>query len=643
MVIGSSDVRAPVDDAMWRLASSMVVTIFELTMQGPLFPRSEDAAERGRSCLSVDAAAPPDGSRREEWEERVSGDGVGGGGGASGSTGSTGSMEVEEGGASEVEEENGSHEVERSEEGVGTSGVGTSGGGGAQPERVSLQATFAEAGDASLQWELACYALLLVIHTPSLAVGTSRTRDAMLSDVQLPVGRLLAGATPGLRASAKRTVVGQESFGLVLQVLRQLAEQGPFRWSLRDVSFSPADLYLYFEQSKAKTRKAYLFKGKQPRYSAHLEAAKQLLLDHDQGRLLIDVVSVVEARLVSAHGERWHESWDRLHDDDAFVSDATAASGVADQPARAGRPSDALLQALQRSAPKRLLEELRELRGANEALEAGMAELEASAVPPPGVLDPALLHQTATNLLRELDAHVEAGDATALFAGGDLEGLDKDQLATLKRATRLWHLKSQVLDAALNSQPELHRMLVESMQRSDPSKGRDELDAKVRCCFVLLNFIARTRWRKGAAESILAWGMGIFLIANHSPPIAIEGLRDALPSCVVSHRELWAFLRNLAELIELSYSTWFPGQRLVLASDNWQTERSWGRGRIGQYAPQTIEPIARSHHPGARGMRWSARQAAAMLHDDPCANQPYILSSATDCCYTLTLVASAHW
>lgn len=55
MVIGSSDVRAPVDDAMWRLASSMVVTVFELTMQGPLFPRSEDAAERGRSCQSVDA------------------------------------------------------------------------------------------------------------------------------------------------------------------------------------------------------------------------------------------------------------------------------------------------------------------------------------------------------------------------------------------------------------------------------------------------------------------------------------------------------------------------------------------------------------------------------------------------------------
>ena len=224
---------------------------------------------------------------------------------------------------------------------------------------------------------------------------------------------------------------------------------------------------------------------------------------------------------------------------------------------------------------------MHELRQANEELKARVVQLEESELHP-GVLDPKLLHETATTLLRQLDARVEAADATALFAGGVLEGLSAEQAATVKRATRLWHLKSGVLDAALDAQPELRGVLVESMRRSDPSKGREQLDAKVRCCFVLINFVARTRSRKLETESLLPWGIGVFLIANHAPPIAIEGLRGALPPCVVSYRELWNFLRALAELIELSYSTWWPGRRLVVASDNWQTERSWGRTRIGQ-------------------------------------------------------------
>ena len=44
----------------------------------------------------------------------------------------------------------------------------------------------------------------------------------------------------------------------------------------------------------------------------------------------------------------------------------------------------------------------------------------------------------------------------------------------------------------------------------------------------------------------------------------------------------WKFLRHLAELIEVSYRTWWPGQAVAFASDNWQTERSWSRGRLGQ-------------------------------------------------------------
>ena len=50
----------------------------------------------------------------------------------------------------------------------------------------------------------------------------------------------------------------------------------------------------------------------------------------------------------------------------------------------------------------------------------------------------------------------------------------------------------------------------------------------------------------------------------------------------VQYKRAWKFLRELAELIEVSYRTWWPGQAVAFASDNWQTERSWSRGRLGQ-------------------------------------------------------------
>ena len=598
MVTGSSAVRVAVDEAIWRLTYSMFSTIFDLSLQGPLIvSRVGEGPEApstgpwlGRGWWPGDKemeegvggeemeGSVGDWDEAWEWEDGEQEDAE-----AEDAQGGSAEGGRAEGGDADMED------LRAEEDGEESAVDGQS--GGAQVEGVSLTTSFSEAGDAPLQWELACYALLILIHMPSLAAGTLRTRAALLSDVKMPVASLFSGAEPGPQSSAKRRVLGQRNFGLALQVIRRLAEQGPFSWSLRDVSFSPADLCLFFEQSKSKVRKVYLYRGQTPRYSAHLKGAKQMLLDPAEGRMLTEALTKVQAELVTAHGERWHEQWDELADGSGgFVSDAAAAAGKRRQAGRArGRPPDTLLQALQKSAHSRLLDELFELRSAKEALEARVAELEESEGPP-GVLDPKLLHETATKLLGQLDAQVEAADATALFAGGDLEGLDEDQLATVKRATRVWHMKSDVLDAALEAQPELHAMLIESMQRSDPSKGRTQLDAKVRCCFVLINLIARSRWLKGEAESLLPWGLGVFLVANHAPPIAIEGLRAALPPCVVSYRELWAFLRALTELIELSYSTWWPGQRLVVASDNWQTERSWGRARIGQYAPQRIGP-----------------------------------------------------
>ena len=229
---------------------------------------------------------------------------------------------------------------------------------------------------------------------------------------------------------------------------------------------------------------------------------------------------------------------------------------------------------------RRLQDELIGLREDKVSLENRVAELDASALPP-GVLDPAQLHEMAANLLRHLDAKVAAADANALFAGGAVEELSSDAKATVKRAMRLWHLTHDVLDQALESQPELRSTLEESMQRCDPSKGTAMLSTKVRRCFFLINLIARERRSKSEAENLLPWAIAVFMIANHTPPVALEALREVL-DCVVSYRCAWEFLRELSQVIELSYASWWPGQRLVFASDNWQTERSWGTPRLGQ-------------------------------------------------------------
>jgi hypothetical protein len=230
---------------------------------------------------------------------------------------------------------------------------------------------------------------------------------------------------------------------------------------------------------------------------------------------------------------------------------------------------------------RRLQDELFGLREDKASLENRVAEHRDASALPPGVLDPAQLHEMAANLLRHLDAKVAAADANALFAGGAVEELSSDAKATVKRAMRLWHLTHDVLDQALESQPELRTTLEESMQRCDPSKGTAMLSTKVRRCFFLINLIARERRSKSEAENLLPWAIAVFMIANHTPPVALEALREVL-DCVVSYRCAWEFLRELSQVIELSYASWWPGQRLVFASDNWQTERSWGTPRLGQ-------------------------------------------------------------
>mmetsp|Transcript_37319 Transcript_37319/g.98737 ORF Transcript_37319/g.98737 Transcript_37319/m.98737 type:complete len:81 (+) Transcript_37319:238-480(+) len=80
------------------------------------------------------------------------------------------------------------------------------------------------------------------------------------------------------------------------------------------------------------------------------------------------------------------------------------------------------------------------------------------------------------------------------------------------------------------------------MSRSDPSKGKDDLDVKVRRCLAYLIFAAHERWHKGEAENVFLWALSIFLIAEHAPAVAIEGLRGVVDCCVVSYRSSWDFL-----------------------------------------------------------------------------------------------------
>ena len=451
--------------------------------------------------------------------------------------------------------------------------------------RVSLASVFGGSRADPLQWELAAYALLLVEQTPVLRSGTARTRGAILAGLQVDVDAILNTGPSHPQKSIQRQLRGQANLGLVLQVLRRLAGQAPFGWSLLDVSFTPAEWYAFFDFSKGKARRpCFLTDRSKLRWRAHVDAAKSLLLDHPHGELLLGALGAARAELTAAHGDAWATGWQDIDGGgpSGFISDEAAAAAPPPlPPARTGgRPLASLGEALQSSSMRRLQDELIGLREDKVSLENRVAELDASALPV-GVLDPAQLHEMAANLLRHLDAKVAAADANALFAGGAVEELSSDAKAIIKRAMRLWHLTHDVLDEALESQPELRSTLEESMQRCDPSKGTAMLPTKVRRCFVLINLIARERMSKSEAENLLPWAIAVFMIANHTPPVALEALREVL-DCVVAYKRAWEFLRELSQVIELSYASWWPGQRLVFASDNWQTERSWGTPRLGQ-------------------------------------------------------------
>ena len=151
------------------------------------------------------------------------------------------------------------------------------------------------------------------------------------------------------------------------------------------------------------------------------------------------------------------------------------------------------------------------------------------------------------------------------------------------------------------AEPEIAEYLEKSMQRAEAYKSCDLLETKMRRAFVLLVLTARLRRSKDAAEVFLPWGLTIYLISLHASASLVEGLRQALQVCV-SHGEAWKFLRHLAELIEASYRTWWPGRGVAFASDNWQTERSWNRARLGQSNNQdtnVLLQVASRHRPHA--------------------------------------------
>ena len=71
------------------------------------------------------------------------------------------------------------------------------------------------------------------------------------------------------------------------------------------------------------------------------------------------------------------------------------------------------------------------------------------------------------------------------------------------------------------------------------------------------------------------------MISLNSPPTVVEGMRGLLDECV-SYQRAWGFLKVLVELIVLSYPTMYPGLRLGVMTDNFQSTRNWSRQRAGQ-------------------------------------------------------------
>ena len=169
---------------------------------------------------------------------------------------------------------------------------------------VSLASVFGGSRADPLPWELAAYALLLIEQTPTLHSGTERTRQSLLADLLLDVDAILSTGPSSSNTQLRRQLRGQTHLGLALQVLRRLAGQAPFGWSLRDVSFSPANFYTFFEMSKYNKRQCFLTDKFQLRWRAHADAAKRMLLDHPHGGLLLSTLGAARAELTAAHGGR---------------------------------------------------------------------------------------------------------------------------------------------------------------------------------------------------------------------------------------------------------------------------------------------------------------------------------------------------
>ena len=233
------------------------------------------------------------------------------------------------------------------------------------------------------------------------------------------------------------------------------------------------------------------------------------------------------------------DGWD-LDDESAMDMDTLAAAAAAQRaasPALAAEPTPARqptagVRTRGVATAEATEEELRERVAALEAiqaqLESDLAELKESTAVQLGVLDPEVLHRAASALECEVDFALDAAGPSALFAGGELEGMTSEQATVARRANRLQQISASVIDRAIAAEPEIEEHLERSMTRSQPSKSRDTLSTKKRRAFVLLVLLARLRRTKDTTEVLLPWGLTIYLISLHSPPALVEGLRESL-------------------------------------------------------------------------------------------------------------------
>ena len=220
-----------------------------------------------------------------------------------------------------------------------------------------------------------------------------------------------------------------------------------------------------------------------------------------------------------------------VEDMDADAADAAGAAAGVPAPASATAPGAGVRTRGVAAAEAReaeLHQRIEALEHIKSQLEADLTELKESARAQLGVLDPEVLHRAALALEREVDREVDAVGPAALFAGGELEGMTAEQVAVARRANRLQQISADVIDRAIEAEPDIAEHLEQSMQRADASKSRDLLPTKKRRAFVLLALLARLRRSKEVAEVLLPWGLTIYLISLHSSPALVEGLRESL-------------------------------------------------------------------------------------------------------------------